>query len=292
MEFKDSGLPQNKLVEDAFNYSKQNTMAGEKEMLKSVQQQVGMIFDEQKMLLDIARQSGQLSQEQFEAQKKKLDDQQKQQMTALVPMVKKSLTEIFAAKRLDPAVELHKNADAASPEVLAAVLLVECVRSPIDFENIEKKFGSSVSGLVAEVAHIDAYPSERSENLQKAGTDTKRAYMARVITDLEAMSKEIIKAARNPFNKIMLPPGQEEQLHAEATAIWGSDKKLDARFVQIFNKVGEGAGSPYRVEVGAKGDLELIKDASLTKTPKLLTGPKPPKPPKPPGNGGIGGDVF
>ena len=208
MEFKDSGLPQNKLVEDAFNYSKQNTMAGEKEMLKSVQQQVGMIFDEQKMLLDIARQSGQLSQEQFEAQKKKLDDQQKQQMTALVPMVKKSLTEIFAAKRLDPAVELHKNADAASPEVLAAVLLVECVRSPIDFENIEKKFGSSVSGLVAEVAHIDAYPSERSENLQKAGTDTKRAYMARVITDLEAMSKEIIKAARNPFNKMMLPPGQ------------------------------------------------------------------------------------
>lgn len=292
MEFKDSGLPQNKLVEDAFNYSKQNTMAGEKEMLKSVQQQVGMIFDEQKMLLDLAHQSGQLSAEQFEAQKKKLDDQQKQQMTALVPMVKKTLTEIFTAKRLDPAVELHKNADASSPEVLAAVLLVECVRSPIDFENIEKKFGSTVSGLVAEVAHIDAYPSERTENLQKSGTDTKRAYLARVITDLEAMSKEIAKAARNPFNKIMLPPGQEEQLHSEASAIWGSDKKLDARFVQIFNKVGEGASSPYRVEVGTKGELELIKDANLAKPPKLLTGPKGPKPPKPPGNGGIGGDVF
>ena len=292
MEFKDSGLPQIKLVEDAFNYSKANTMAGEKEMLKNVQQQVSMIFDQQKMMLDFAKQAGDVTDGEYEEEKKNLEKQRQMQMGALGPMIQKGLLEMFTAKRVGPARELQQYADNASPDVLAAVMLVDCVRSPIDYENIEKKFGSTVAGLVAEVAHIDAYPSERSENLQKAGLDTKRAFMARVITDLESVSKEIAKASKNPFNKIMLPPGQEEQLYNDALPVWGTDKKLDARFVQAFNKVGEGAGSTFRVEVGAKGELELVKDVAPPKPPKLLTGPKGPKPPKPPGNGGIGGDVF
>jgi hypothetical protein len=292
MEFKDSGLPQIKLVEDAFNYSKANALAGEKEMLKNVQQQVGMIFDQQKMMLDFSRQAGDLSESEYEAEKAKLEKQRQQQMGALTPMIQKGLIEMFSAKRVGPARELQQYADNASPDVLAAVMLVDCVRSPIDYENLEKKFGSTVAGLVAEVSHIDAYPSERGENLKKAGLDTKRAFLARVITDLEGVSKEIAKASKNPFNKIMLPPGQEEQLYNDALPVWGNDKKLDARFVALFNKVGEGASSTYRVEVGAKGELELVKDVAPAKPPKLLPGPKGPKPPKPPGNGGIGGDVF
>lgn len=289
MEFKDSGLPQNKLVEDAFNFSKANVLAGEKEMLKNVEQQVGMIFDQQKMMLDVARQSGQIAENEYEEEKKRLDQQRQLQMNSLKPAVQKGLNEMFAAKRVGPARELHQHADHASPEVLAAVMLVDCVRSPIDYENIEKKFGSTVAGLVAEVVHIDAYPSERTENLQKAGAETKRAYLSLLITSLEGVSKEIAKASKNPFNKIMLPPGQEEQLYSDAVPVWGNDKKLDARFVQAFNKVGEGAGSTFRLEVGPKGELELVKDAAPQ---KLLPGPKGPKPPKPPGNGGIGGDVF
>jgi hypothetical protein len=292
MEFKDSGLPQIKLVEDAFNFSKTNTLAGEKEMLKSVQQQVGMIFDQQKMMLDFAKQSGDLTDGEYEQEKKNLEKQRQLQMGALAPMVQKSLLEMFTAKRVGPARELQQHADNASADVLAAVMLVDCVRSPIDYENIEKKFGSTVAGLVAEVAHIDAYPSERSENLQKAGVDTKRAFMARVITDLENVNKEIAKASKNPFNRIMLPPGQEEQIYNDVLPIWGTDKKLDARFVQLFNKFGEGASSTFRVEVGAKGELELLKDVAPAQPIKLLPGPKGPKPPKPPGNGGIGGDVF
>lgn len=292
MEFKDSGLPQNKLVEEAFNYSKANALAGEKEMLKNVQQQVGMIFDQQKHMLDMAKRTGELTPEEYEDEKKNLEKQRELQMNAVKPMVQKSLIELFDSKRVGPAQELVKNAESASPEVLAAVMLVDCVRSPIDYENIEKKFGSAVAGIVAEVTHIDAYPSERVENLQKAGNDTKRAYLSLLVTSLESISKEISKTARNPLQRVMLPPGQEEQLYNDATPIWGTDKKLDARFVEAFNKVAKGVQSVFRLEVGTAGDLQLVKDPSLAAGPKLLGGPKGPKPPKPPGNGGIGGDVF
>lgn len=292
MEFKDSGLPQTKLVEDAFNYSKANALAGEKEALKNVQQQVTLIFDQQKMMLDAAKQSGQLNDEQYEAQKKRLEKQRELQMNALKPMVQKGLTEMFVSKRLAPAKELQK-ADVVSPEALAAILLVECVRSPIDFDNVEKKFGSAVAGIVAEVAHIDAYPSERSENLQKAGADTKRAYLSLLITSLEDISQEVAKASKNPFQKIILPPGQEEQLFGDAQPVWGTDKKLEARFVESFNKLAQATSSIFRIETGAKGEPELVKDPSLASGTKLITGPKGPKPPKPPaGNGGIGDDVF
>lgn len=292
MEFKDSGLPQTKLVEDAFNYSKANTLAGEKEMLKSVEQQVGMIFDQQKTMLEFAKQSGNLTKEEYEEEKKNLDKQRQLQMNSLKPMVQKSLGELFDAKRLKPAQELAKNAESASPEAIAAVLLVECVRSPIDYENIEKKFGSAVSGIVAEVAHIEAYPSERTENLQKAGADTKRAYLSLLITSLDAVAKEVAKVSRNPLQRVVLSPGQEEQLYNDAVPAIGTDKKLEARFVETFNKFAEGAKSIYRIEVGTAGDLQLVKDPALAAPQKLLPGPKGPKPPKPPGNGGIGGDVF
>jgi len=292
MEFKDSGLPQNKLVEDAFNYSKANALAGEKEALKNVQQQVGMIFDQQKMELDMLKQGGAISDAEYEEEKKNLEKQRQMQMGALGPMIQKGLMEMFSGKRVGPARELQQHSDGASPEVLAAVMLVECVRSPIDYENIEKKFGGAVAGLVAEVAHIDAYPSERSENLKKAGADTKRAFISRALTDMEATTKAIEKASKNPFARIMMPPGQEQDLFEDAKAVWGADKKLDARFLQLFNKFTEAAGSTFRAELDAKGELELVKGAAPAKPPKLLTGPKGPKPPKPPGNGGIGGDVF
>jgi len=213
-------------------------------------------------------------------------------MSALGPMIQKGLLEMFTTKRAGPARELHQNSDGASPEVLAAVMLVDCVRSPIDYENIEKKFGGTVAGLVAEVAHIDAYPTERSENLKKAGADTKRAFIVRALTDMDVATKAIEKASKNPFARVMLPPGQEQELFADAQAVWGADKKLDARFLQLFNKFAEAANSTFRAEVDAKGELELVKGAAPAKPPKLLPGPKGPKPPKPPGNGGIGGDVF
>ena len=243
-------------------------------------------------MLEFAKQSGNLTKEEYEQEKKNLEKQRELQMNALKPMVLKGLNEMFDGKRVAPAQELVKNADSASPEVLAAVMLVECVRSPIDYENIEKKFGSAVAGIVAEVAHIDAYPSERAENLQKAGADTKRAYLSLLVTSLDGISKEVAKVARNPLQKIMLPPGQEEQLYNDAAPVWGTDKKLEARFLEAFNKVAQGTGSIFRLEVGTAGDLQLVKDPTLAAPPKLLQGPKGPKPPKPPGNGGIGGDVF
>ena len=52
-----------------------------------------------------------------------------------------------------------------------------------------EEFGGTVAGLVAEVAHIDAYPTERSENLKKAGADTKRARGLPATTSIRTVAR-------------------------------------------------------------------------------------------------------
>jgi hypothetical protein len=142
-----------------------------------------------------------------------------------------------------------------------------------------------VAGLIAEIVHIDAYPSERDTNLAQAGADTKRAYMALLITSLDQITSQITRTAQeNPMQRIMFPPGQEEQLHGSAKLMWGNDGKLDRRFVESFNRASDAASSTFKMEVDAAGKLELVK--GTFKNPNI-------HPPFPGGPGkGLGEDVF
>ncbi len=286
MDFNASGLPKNKLVEEAFNFSRANSQGNSKEALKSFKQQIDMIHTQQMMMLDADKDG--MSDAEYKQQKKELEQLRDEQLKMGPGLIVRELENMFEQRRVHPAKLVAANADAASPELLSAILLIDCVRSPLDYKNIASKFGDTVANLIAEVVHIDAYPSERDGNLAKASPDTKRAYEGLLITSLEQIVKQIAAQAKeNPGQKIMFPPGQEEQLYDDVKGVWGNDKKLDKKFMDAFNKAAGAAHSPYTLEISLQGDLELVK-GSIAKP----TGPKPPKPKGPGGPGGIGGDVF
>lgn len=287
MLFKDSGLPNNKLVEDAFNHSRTNAQGNQKEALKSFKQQIEMIHSQNLMMLDMEKDAGGMKDDEYKQNKIALERMRDDQLKMGPQLIARELDNMFEKRRVGPAKIAATHADATSSELVAAIMLIDCVRSPVDFQNINAKFGAKVSGLIAEVVHIDAYPSERDTNLAKASDDAKRAYQALVIMSLDQIVDQIKRAAKeNPLQKIMFPPGQEEQIYGDVKNLWGTDKKLDAKFLDAFNKASDAASSPYKLEVGTDGSLELVKGSV-----KAGPGVKPPK--KGPGGPGPGpGDVF
>jgi len=287
MLFKESGLPNNKLIEDAFNHSRTNAQGNQKEALKSFKQQIEMIHSQNLMMLDMEKDSGGMKDDEYKQNKIALERMRDDQLKMGPQLIARELDSMFEKRRVGPAKIAANNADATSPELVAAIMLIDCVRSPVDFQNINAKFGATVSGLIAEVVHIDAYPSERDTNLAKASADAKRAYQSLVIMSLDQIVDQIKRSAKeNPLQKIMFPPGQEEQIYGDVKNLWGTDKKLDAKFLDAFNKASDAASSPYKLEVGTDGSLELVKGSV-----KAGPGVKPPKK-GPIGPGPGPGDVF
>ncbi|TAL35547.1 MAG: hypothetical protein EPN97_07180 [Alphaproteobacteria bacterium] len=286
MNFTESGLPKHQLVEDAFDYSRLNAQNNQKEALKSFQQQIEMIHNQNLLMLDMEKDAGDMKDDEYKRNKQALERMRDDQLKMGPALITRELENMFEKRRVGPAKIAAANADNATPELVAAIMLIDCVRSPVDYKNVSAKFGEGVAGLIAEVVHIDAYPSERDVNLSKASGDAKRAYQSLLITSLDQIVDQIARAAKeNPGQKIMFPPGQEEQIYNDIKNLWGNDKKLDAKFLAAFNKASDSAGSPYKLEVDNAGALELVKGSV-----KAGPGVKPPKPKGP--DGGIGGDVF
>lgn len=289
MLFKDSGLPNEKLIEDAFNYSRANAQGAQKEALKSFEQQIDMIHSQNLMMLDMELEAGNMKEDEYKMNKQALDKMREDQLKMGPALISRELEKSFEKRRIGPAREIMQHSDKSSNELIAAVILIDCVRSPVDYKNIAAKFGDDVAGLIAEVVHIDAYPSERDDNLSKATPDTKRAYEALLITSLDQIVEQVKQMSQQqPGQKIMFPPGQEEQLYGDVKNLWGNDKKLDKRFMDAFNTAARAASSKFQLEVDNDGKLELVKGA-LPGAPST-GGKKPPKPKGP--DGGIGGDVF
>lgn len=286
MNFTESGLPKHQLIEDAFDYSRTNAKGNQKEALKSFQQQIEMIHNQNLLMLDMEKDAGDMKDDEYKRNKQALERMRDDQLKMGPALITRELENMFEKRRVGPAKIAAANADNATPELVAAIMLIDCVRSPVDYKNVSAKFGEGVAGLIAEVVHIDAYPSERDVNLSKASGDAKRAYQSLLITSLDQIVDQIARAAKeNPGQKIMFPPGQEEQIYNDIKNLWGNDKKLDAKFLAAFNKASDSAGSPYKLEVDSAGALELVKGSV-----KAGPGVKPPKPKGP--DGGIGGDVF
>lgn len=286
MEFRESGLPQTKLVEEAFKFSRTNALGNFKEAFAGFKQKIDMMHDQQVTILELEFGNEEMTQEEFDAQKKELDDMHEQQLKMGPMLIKKELLSMFENRRVGLAREIALHSANPSPELVAAVLLIDCVRSPIDYRNISTQFGQGVADLVAEVVHIDAYPSERDTNIINATPDGKRAYLAMLVSSLRHILEQIERSAKtNPGQKVRFPPGQEEQVYADLKSVWGNDPKLDARFIDMFNRVSDAAFSPFKLEADGKGGVDLVK--GLPKLP-----PKPPIGPQPPTNGSIGGDVF
>jgi hypothetical protein len=286
MKFSESGLPDNTIIEEAFNYSLAFTKALHTEIMGAFTQQIDGFHLQNLQALEAAREEQGLSDEDYEQEKAELENMRSEQLKIGPQVVAEELENIFRTNCIGPALEIQNHSDKATPELVAAAMMINCVRSPVDHRQVAEKFGAGVSGVVAEVLHIDAYPATRDTALAAAGSDSKRAYLALLTSNLTRMAEQAEMMAQMPMEQqAAFPPGHEEALFSTVSLVWGNDKKLDQHLVDIFNRATLVMDSPFKIEINAQGTPELIQGVvglPMTRNPR----PRGPKGPT------IGDDAF
>jgi hypothetical protein len=287
MNFRDTGLPDHALVEDAFNYCQSYGKLIFKEAHRVYAQEIDMMYRQQLKVLEMGREQG-MTDDEFDAEKENLNKIRDAQLRQGPPEIERQLDAMFNNQRILPVKIMTGKGEKATPEAIAALMLSACLRSPVDFQRIEQRFGKDVGQLVAEVQHIEAYPEERQAYLPTVSEDARRIYMALTVSGILGTLVQVeAQMKQQPARIPMFPPGFEDQVFRDVSVAWGADKKLDAFFVDTFNRACALVSSECRVEVGEDGALELVR--GVRPVPRL-PGPKPPKPPV--DGGGLGGDVF
>jgi len=285
MKFSESGLSHNRVIEEAFNFSQEGIKSITVELLESFTEQVNTFYADDLEVLNASKKLGEISDEEYEREKAELARIRDTNMKMLPRVAAEEAKNIFRRRSVAPALEIQNNSEKSSPELVAAAILAHAVRSPVDYQKMAAKFGPAISGLVADLLHIEAYPSERAANLAAAGSDTKRVFLAQMVSELTQILEQAEKLAkRQPPQKIMFKPGQEQTLFGNVKVLWGNDKKLDQRMIEVFNSAARITTSPYKIELDAKGKLELVQGA--IGTPIKKPRPKGPKGPI------IGDDEF
>ncbi len=291
MDFSQSGLPNDSLLESAFNDSFTNIMSRKDEELENLLTQVEQQIAQQMKQLNQALAMEQIDEDEFEMHKEQLERTRKAYQQQGPGLVVKALEEAFVSERLAPALIVLNNSLSASTEVMAAVLLVQTVLSPKDFLAVQAKYGPAVAGVIAELEHADVYPLKCNDTISQADAETKQAFLALTVSALEGIAEKVKEAkAAKPPQKVKLADGEEERIAGKAEAAWGTDAKLEKRFVAIFNSVAASVNSEYHAEIGNKGDLQLIKGGNPPASPSNPS--KKPNKPSGPGNGTIGDGVF
>ncbi len=271
MRFEDTGLTKEQIVEDAFNYAYAAFLP---EVSSQFKQQLDKSYQDQLNQLGELKESGQIDEEQFNKYKTQLDGSLDAQMKRLPQLVEKQAGPLFQQTRISPALELQKHSEKSSPELLAAALLLDTVRDPIDYQKLDAKFGAAVSGVVAEILHIDSHPDAANDNLAAAGGDAKRIVLAEIAANLGQILSQIEKAP--PGSTLKAPLKYEENVFGQLKLLWGNDKKLDTRLVDLFNRTAEGLASSFRIELTDSGAPELVKStwAPAKPAPGKKKGPR------------------
>jgi len=292
MQFDNSGLPPIRLIEDAFNYSRQNILDRQPEMLVEFKRQINQMFDMEIETLRQMLKSGVVKQDEFDLEMKDLEQTREIQMRMGPELVGKAIDKDFANLRLRPARALFKALPTVAPEVVAGLLLVNTIRSPRDFQRVESSFGPVVAAVVADTIDIQAYTAKKAERLPAADPLVRSAIAGMILANFDSLCEQsatMLKQGR----KVIFPPGAEEIFFRDIKAVTGADAGLDKALVESFNITAKTLHSLFVIEADAKGALTLVKKDPPV--PPANNGPNKNLPvviPKPKGKGGIGDDVF
>lgn len=293
MQFDNSGLPPIRLIEDAFNFSRQNILDRQPEMLVEFKRQINQMFDMEIETLRQMLKAGVVKQDEYDQEMKDLEQTREIQMKMGPELVGKAIDKDFANLRLRPARALFKALPSVAPEVVAGLLLVNTIRSPRDFQRVESTFGPVVAGVVADTIDIQAYSSKKAERLPAADPMVKSAIAGMILANFDSLCEQsaaMLKQGR----KVIFPQGAEENFFRDIKSVMGADAGLDKALVENFNTTAKTLHSLFVIEKDAKGAFTLVKKDPPV--PPANNGPNnknlPVVVPKPKGKGGIGDDVF
>jgi len=266
MKFSDTGLVNDKLVEQAFDYAYAHyTQLMADEIRAVFTKRFNRYFEEELNRLDAGKKAGTLSEDAYAKGKAKLEKLREEQQKFREQQLESNLVKTFAESRLGSAVEIQIHSENSSPALIAATLLLDCARDPVEYKQLEKKFGDTVAGLIAEVLHVEDMEGLRDTRMIAASSDAKRILIAVLANDHERI---FVSASEKEKSSLTLWDTEEQKENFnEARLLWGNDKKLDARIVDTFNRAAGAVSSRLRIEVDAKGAPELVKiTQNITKT--------------------------
>ncbi len=272
MKFDYTGLTKDALVEEAFDYAQEHNKKLVPEITLQLEKQLDEQYQQRLAQLDDARDAGYVTEDQYNQNKMQLDRSAEFQKKTLPMIAQQQLEYMFSSAKLAPALELQKNSESSSPALIAAALLIDCVRDPVDYKKVEAKFGGAVAGLIAEVLHIESYPGTAPADISAASTDAKRIFMAGLTTELSQIVQQL--AMMPPGAMAEAPPKYEETVFNQVKLFWGNDQKQDKRLVDVFNRAAEALSSSYRIEVTPSGQPKLVESSASTAPATPLPGQK------------------
>jgi hypothetical protein len=281
MEFKDTGLPDNMPhLKEAFALAYEGHAPVRQGIMDAIKQVMDMGRARALGKLNESRKDlGEDAYKKGRAQINTLFDNQ------LALEKRKGLAaadKLFMLSSVAPALEVYLHSDRDTPENIAAALLAETTRSHQEYERIRTQFGQGgVHTVVAGVSHIAAYPDDKAAKAQETSPAARSVWYAHHINNIARvanLSREMAELEGAGFSALSLLG--EQEVFDGARAVWGNDKKLDRRFVEVFNEVASFTKSDYRVNVSAEGKPVLARQRKL---PPLPPPKKPPdNPPKEP----------
>ena len=308
MQFAETKLPQNPLIQEAFEYSQQHIMTKVvPETIRDFTDQIKAQFEQKKAMLEMALESEEITQEQFQKDMSTLNKNHANLTKAIPFAAKKKTEDMFRTIDVACAQELAQ-VNSVTPEAIAAALLLNQVRSPVDSKNIAKQFGDGVADLISEIVHIKSYPMERSAKIAACSEEAKRIFMGGMIVEFMQMKKDLIALKKEMGSEeITFTSTKEKDIHAEIVLLAPADITLAKKLTAVFNEAAKEMRSPYHIEIGDNNDIYLVE----TKAPRINdpsrilppgtkdkkpdssdpSDPKPPAPPKGP-NRGWGDNVF
>ena len=266
MRFEDTGLPNDKAVEAAFNYAFASFPA---ELEAQYKQRLELSYQDQLNYLDAMKDEGQLDDEMYKNYRDRLDKSLEDGQKRLPQMITQRLDAEFKVQRLSPVVEMQKYSEKSSPALVAAALLLDSVHDPLDFLKADAECGAAVSGVVAEVLHVRSHPGD---HLATASVDAKHLIAAGLANTFGKIASQIMRLQEN--QQLRLPPKFLESNFAQIKLLWGDDKKMNTRLLETFNRVAEGAASPLRIELGTTGSPELVETVKKAPPAPKSTRPK------------------
>ena len=279
LSYNNTGLPENDKIKKAYDFGvKAHVKRFDEELTvanKSIKAQLEQQFEMMKM-------SGQYNEEQL----KELKKQQKQAMNTIRDQVEAQLLATrdvdFKSRVVEPAKAIA-DVDADAENVVSAILVLETVRSPKDYEALKAEVGEDVANIVAEILDMEAYPSEQSTKLSTMSDDSKRAHLAIMVGGLSSLAE--MAQQLPPGQQLMMVGGRDaaRQKVEFASSVRGIDSKLDDKFVEAFNEATKVVDMGVRVEVDAA--TNTLKAIDVDNKPPAGDGAGPSGP-------GLGGGFF
>lgn len=262
MEFRETGLPDNKLIKDAFDRVHEiyhGTAAPA--YVDNAMMEENQMYAFRSAYLEKLEMDGHLRPDQHAEAKKQLDAEYDKTKADVTKEVTKVMDEQIGI-RVDIAKELLQSNN-PSPE-LAAVGFLMSTAPDREMDALEPKFGPGVISLWREFESLDSGMAD----LATASPDAQRVTLAKLTTLFNNAAQEVRSVLKQnnieegqatiPLESI-LQDDPRMVFESQIKTVWSNDEKLSMRCMDAFNALCAVCSAPYKVTLDEQNQPSFTK---------------------------------